>query len=72
MDLIKIQKNGGGHSIMIPAAAMRALNLQRSDVLGCDVIDGKLSYEVLKKHTVPSLRRGQTRQTPASNRELKS
>jgi len=72
MDMIKIQKNGNGFSIMIPARAMRQLNLQRSDVMGCEVVNGELRYEVIRKHAVPLVRRGDKQHQPASNREVKS
>ena len=72
MDMIKIQKNGNGYSVMVPAHVMRALNLQRGDVLGCEVVDGYLSYEVIRKHKIPLKVRVDHRNSSAPNSELKA
>jgi len=72
MDLVKIQKNGNGHSIIIPAHVMRALKLERTDVVGCEVINGKLSYEVIRRHAVPQPRHTGVKPSRVSNREAKS
>lgn len=71
MQMIKVQKNGNGHSVMIPVFVMQVLHLQRGDVLGVSVVGDKVQYEVLLKHTIPVAPRGEPKHRGTSNAEAK-